>query len=136
MKKFNSLLTGLVLLSLSTLALAAKNPISVHVLNQQNGLPTPNVTVTLEREAGDNWVLLNTATTADNGRINALYPAEKPLKNGVYRVTFETGAWFKKNGTKTFFPKIPVIFKVDGSLSHYHIPLLLSPYGYSTYRGN
>ena len=58
------------------------------------------------------------------------------LEAGIYKVTFKTEDWFKKNKQDTFFPEVPVIFKVDGSVSHYHIPLLLSPYGYSTYRGN
>jgi 5-hydroxyisourate hydrolase len=51
-------------------------------------------------------------------------------------VTFKTEAWFNQQKQQTFFPEVPVIFKVDGTVKHYHIPLLLSPYGYSTYRGN
>lgn len=54
----------------------------------------------------------------------------------MYKVTFKTGGWFKQHNQKTFFPEVPVIFEVDGSVKHYYIPLLLSPYGYSTYRGN
>lgn len=54
----------------------------------------------------------------------------------MYKVTFKTGDWMKRRNAETFFPEIPVVFEVDGTLSHYHIPLLLSPFGYSTYRGN
>lgn len=136
MKTLKLLFAGILLYSLSTLAFAAKNPISVHVLNLQDGLPSPDVTVTLERKDGKSWDLLNTDTTNDRGRISALYPADQSLENGVYRVTFETGEWFKQHDAQTFFPKVPAIFAVDGSVPHYHIPLLLSPYGYSTYRGN
>lgn len=126
-----------ILLSLgSVAAFAADNPLSVHVLNLQDGLPSPDVKVTLEKQNGGQWVMLNEGTTNEVGRISALYPANKTLETGTYRVTFKTGDWFKAHSTATFFPEVPVIFTVDGSVKHYHIPLLLSPYGYSTYRGN
>lgn len=60
----------------------------------------------------------------------------KVLEKGTYRVTFMTGDWFEAHDTASFFPEVPVIFEVDGTVPHYHIPLLLSPYGFSTYRGN
>lgn len=115
---------------------AAGNPLSVHVLNLQDGLPSPGVNVTLEKQEADGWAALNSATTNEQGRITALYPEGKALEKGVYRVTFKTGEWFKQHQAKTFFPEVPVIFEADGSVPHYHIPLLLSPYGFSTYRGN
>lgn len=90
----------------------------------------------LEQQQGENWTKLNSGTTNEQGRIPALFPEGKKLEQGVYRVTFETGDWFKKHDTATFFPEVPVIFSVDASVEHYHIPLLLSPYGFSTYRGN
>ena len=76
------------------------------------------------------------AITSEQGRITALYPQGKSLEKGTYRVTFKTGEWFAKHDMKSFFPKVPVIFEVDGTVPHYYIPLLLSPYGFSTYRGN
>lgn len=136
MKIVRALLVGALLFSASTLAMAARNPVSVHVLNLQDGLPSPGVSVTLEEKEGSAWKLLNTASTNEQGRVNALYPADTKLEKGTYRVTFKTGAWFKQHKAETFFPEVPVIFTVDGSVPHYHIPLLLSPYGYSTYRGN
>ena len=129
-------LIGSVMLAACQLAVAADNPLSVHVLNLQDGLPSAGVTVTLEKQDGKDWTLLNTGSTNQQGRIPALYPADKALEQGTYRVTFQTGEWFKQHKMATFFPEIPVIFMVDGSVAHYHIPLLLSPYGYSTYRGN
>lgn len=90
----------------------------------------------MEQKQGDNWVELNSAVTNEQGRITALYPEGNALEKGTYKVTFETGDWFKKHDTETFFPEIPVIFSADGKLDHYHVPLLLSPYGFSTYRGN
>lgn len=136
MTLFKQLCAGALLASLSSLALAAGNPLSVHVLNLENGLPSPGVEVTLEKQAGNAWQALNSATTNEQGRITALFPEGRSLEKGTYRVTFKTGEWFAEHQATTFFPEVPVIFSADGSVPHYHIPLLLSPYGYSTYRGN
>lgn len=125
---------ALVATSLSTFGFA--NPLSVHALNQETGLPSSNVTVTLEAQQGEKWVKLNEAKTDSNGRIKEFYPKDTALQKGVYKVTFKTGDWFKANNQRTFFPEVPVVFVIDGALEHYHIPLLLSSYGYSTYRGN
>ena len=114
----------------------AENPLSVHILNQETGLPSSDVTVTLEAQQGEKWIKLNEQKTDSNGRIKELYPKDTNLQKGVYKVTFKTGDWFKANNQRTFFPEVPVVFTVDGTLDHYHIPLLLSSYGYSTYRGN
>lgn len=133
---FNKIAAGLVLAGSSVLAMAAQNPLSVHVLNLQDGLPSPGVKVVLEKKDGAKWDALNTGVTNEQGRIPALYPADKALEKGTYRVTFETGEWFASHKMKTFFPEVPVIFEVDGAVAHYHIPLLLSPFGFSTYRGN
>ncbi|MEW4937980.1 hydroxyisourate hydrolase [Acinetobacter baumannii] len=113
-------------LFIASATFAQTNPLSVHVLNLETGLPSSQVEVVLEKNTNNQWV----------SRITALYPENKKLEQGVYKVTFKTEDWFKKNKQQTFFAEVPVIFKVDGSVNHYHIPLLLSPYGYSTYRGN
>lgn len=136
MNTLKTLLAGAVLSALSSAVFAAGNPLSVHVLNLQDGLPSPGVSVTLEKQDGEDWSKLNTGTTNEQGRITALYPEGKTLEKGTYRVTFKTGEWFKSHQAATFFPEVPVIFEADGSVPHYHIPLLLSPYGFSTYRGN
>lgn len=122
--------------SLSHLAGAATNPLSVHVLNLQDGLPSPEVVVTLEKLSGDSWSLINTGVTDAQGRIAGLFPHDAKFDKGTYRVTFKTGKWFASRKQNTFFPEIPVIFTADGSVAHYHVPLLVSQYGYSTYRGN
>jgi 5-hydroxyisourate hydrolase len=133
MKKF---IVALAFGSLCHAASAANNPLSVHVLNLQDGLPSSEVVVTLEKLSDDRWSLLNTASTDAQGRIAALFPQDAKFEAGTYRVTFKTGKWFADHKQKSFFPEIPVIFTADGSVPHYHVPLLLSPYGYSTYRGN
>ncbi len=126
----------LVLFLTASIAYSANNPLSVHVLNTQDGLPSPNVQVTLEQMKDGKWIELSSALTDKQGRVTALYPEGKKLDHGTYKVTFKTGQWFKGKNIETFFPEIPIVFNVDGTLDHYHIPLLLSPYGYSTYRGN
>jgi 5-hydroxyisourate hydrolase len=136
MTSLKTLCASLVLAGLSSLAMAADNPLSVHVLNLNDGLPSPDVQVTLEKQNGNQWAALNDGVTNQQGRITALYPRDKALEKGTYRVTFKTGDWFEAHNTASFFPEVPVIFEVDGTVPHYHIPLLLSPYGFSTYRGN
>jgi len=114
----------------------AQSPVSVHVLNLENGLPSADVNVVLEAQQNGKWVQIAKATTNEQGRITALFPEDKPVENTLYKVTFKTGEWFKKNKQEAFFTEVPVIFKMDSSVKHYHIPLLMSSYGYSTYRGN
>lgn len=133
------------LMSVSAFSMAAtseksatpmKNPVSVHVLNLQTGIPSEGVTVVLDKKEGDKWVKLNSAVTSQDGRINALYPDGKEIQPGDYRVTFETGKYYADHNEDTFFPEIPVIIHVPKAGEHYHVPLLLSQYGYSTYRGS
>lgn len=134
-KMMKKLILATSALLFSGLALA-QNPLSVHVLNIETGLPSSKVAVVLEAQQGDKWVKLNEGITNEQGRISELYPKDSTLKKGVYKVTFKTGEWSKDNNKRTFFPEIPVVFTIDGTLDHYHVPLLLSSYGYSTYRGN
>ena len=117
-------------------AAAADNPLSVHILDLQSGQPTAGVGVTLEQRDGPHWRALGNAVTDAQGRVRALYPAGKPLAAGAYRIVFKTGEHYAKLRQPTFFDQIPVEFKVADTAQHYHIPLLLSPFGYSTYRGN
>ncbi|TBL61557.1 hydroxyisourate hydrolase [Hafnia paralvei] len=130
------LLASLISLTATAGAEQIKNPLSVHILNQQTGLPSAGVTVTLEHKEGDKWVNLSSAVTDEDGRIPALYPAQKTMALGDYKVTFKTGAYFSALKQDTFFPEIPVVFHVTKMNQHLHVPLLLSQYGYSTYRGS
>ena len=136
MKTLSMTLAALSLSSLCNLAFADGNPLSVHVLNLENGLPSAGVSVTLEQQVGDQWQSLSEGVTNQQGRITELFPADRSMKPGEYRVVFKTGDYYKKAGRETFFPEVPVIFQVKQADQHYHIPLLLSPYGFSTYRGS
>ncbi len=121
---------------ISAFSFAASNPLSVHILDLQTGQPMPGVAVTLEQKKGADWAQINSGVTNEQGRIVALYPATQALSVGIYRVVFKTGKHYAQLNQKTFFVEIPVEFNLDKVDEHYHIPLLLSPYGYSTYRGN
>jgi 5-hydroxyisourate hydrolase len=122
----------------ANVANAAGAGLSVHVLDQQTGMPATAVRVTLDaRNAADGaWHPISQGTTDADGRIKALLPDGQALATGDYRVTFDTGAYFSKHSTPAFFPEVPVVFHVRDAKQHYHIPLLLSPFGFSTYRGS
>ncbi|HKG95081.1 MAG TPA: hydroxyisourate hydrolase [Gemmatimonadaceae bacterium] len=113
--------------------------ISTHVLDTALGRPAAGMPVVLERaEAGEGastGVLARAATDAD-GRVRELLPAGAVLAAGTYRLTFETGAYFEALGTDGFYPRVAILFTVRDPTQHHHVPLLLSPFGYATYRGS
>lgn len=113
------------------------NGISTHVLDTSVGRPAAGVPIVLERkdDQGD-WKELNRATTNADGRVADLLPAGTRLAAGLYRLTFGTGTYFKKRKADGFYPHVTIVFQVDDAKQHYHVPLLLSPFGYSTYRGS
>ncbi len=117
----------------------SQNPLSVHVLDLQTGQPSPGIQVDLERrgERGE-WLPLGSGVTDAQGRIRALVPASalSQWAVGDYRVIFRTGDFYARQRQSSFFPEIPVVFRVESAQQHYHVPLLLSLYGFSTYRGN
>ena len=112
------------------------SPITTHVLDTSQGRPAAGVKVTLTVKATRGWKELGSGTTHADGRLGDLLPAGARLAPGTYRLTFEAGAYFRSAGTLTFYPEVMVLFEVRDPSQHYHVPLLLSPYGYSTYRGS
>ena len=114
-----------------------KSFISTHILDTSRGKPAAGVTVILEMKgkSGD-WSKVASATTDPDGRINSLFPEGVPLEKGMYRLTFETASYFRSVQTESFYPYVQIAFEVKESSAHYHVPLLLSPFGYSTYRGS
>ncbi len=110
--------------------------ISTHVLDLSLGRPAAGVAVTLERLAGDDFGLIGAALTDVDGRVADLLPAGLALEAGRYRITFQSGAYFQATARSTFYPRIQVEFQIADAMQHYHVPLLLSPWGYSTYRGS
>ena len=111
--------------------------ISTHVLDTSAGRPAAGVRVTLARRAADDsWTAIPQAETDGDGRVGSLLPEGEPLSAGTYRVRFETGDYFSGEGRGTFHPFVEIVFSVADPGEHYHVPLLLSPYGYTTYRGS
>ena len=96
MKSLRIAVAALGLSALSSLTLAAGNPLSVHVLNLENGLPSPGVNVTLEKHVGKDWQPLAQGVTNEQGRIGELFPGKQAFEAGEYRVVFKTGEYFKK----------------------------------------
>jgi 5-hydroxyisourate hydrolase len=90
--------------------------------------------VVLERAADSGWQAVGRASTDADGRANDLLSCAP--QGGRYRLTFDTGAYFRASGVPGFYPEVAVTFAVDSGDDHYHVPLLLSPFGYSTYRGS
>jgi len=109
--------------------------LTTHILDTSIGKPAQGVSIVLEQKISGSWNKLADGTTNADGRIANLLPADKIMDNGVYRLIFDTKSYFDKQNLKSFYPGITVEFEItDGS--HYHVPLLLNPYGYSTYRGS
>ena len=91
----------------------------------------------LEHRGPDGWSAVGTGQTDADGRLRlADGPSGPGFEPGVYRITFDSGAYFAARGTPSFYPEITVTFEMTGDGGHYHVPLLLSPFAYSTYRGS
>lgn len=102
--------------------------LSTHVLDAARGRPAGDVGVRLERSDGATWTLLSSARTDTDGRISGWTPGA-----GVHRLVFDTGGYL---GPDAFFPDVSVVFRISDPDEHHHVPLLLSPFAYSTYRGS
>jgi 5-hydroxyisourate hydrolase len=114
----------------------AETTISTHVLDVAFGAPAADITVTLERIHDSGAVaVISTAVTNADGRVPSFTPSGGALLGGSYRLCFDVAPYFAATRRKTFYAEICIHFKVDAG-QHYHVPLLLSPFGYSTYRGS
>ena len=111
--------------------------ITTHVLDISRGRPARGVAVSLERETSDGgWQQIGKGATDADGRARDLMTDGSVLSEGVYRLTFGTGAYFAAQKIESFYREVVIAFTVSDSAHHYHVPLLLSPFGYSTYRGS
>jgi 5-hydroxyisourate hydrolase len=117
--------------------MSTRSPITTHVLDTSIGRPAANVPVTLSREHDEgHWELLAERNTDVDGRVADLL-APGSLRPGTYRLRFATASYFASVGVDDFFyPWAEIVFTVHDSQQHYHVPLLLNPFGYSTYRGS
>lgn len=109
--------------------------VTSHVLDTSKGKPAAGVQVVLYHNNGDTYTQIAAAFTDADGRVSGLLPLSEPLAEGNYKLGFSTGDYFKREGISSFYPWIDIVFTIIDS-SHYHIPLLVSPFGYSSYRGS
>lgn len=115
-----------------------KYQLSSHILDIAKGFPAPGVTIELEKwsETSSKWEFADRKVTDANGRVKDFLKQDDRISNkGTYKLIFLTAPYFKQQGQKTFYPRIEVIFQITDN-THYHVPITLSPYGYSTYRGS
>ena len=110
--------------------------LSTHVLDTSVGLPARGVAVALDAYTDGAWRPLARGDTDDDGRLRLIDDERAALDDGTYRLSFDTGAYFAQTDTPTFFPAVTLTFEIEGAPAHQHVPLLLAPYAYSTYRGS
>ena len=110
--------------------------ITTHILDTSKGKPAEGVRVTLEKPGdGREWISIANGVTDADGRITDLLRTDNMLDPGHYRLTFETASYFAAQKTGRFYPFVQIVFEITDA-AHYHIPLLLNPFGYTTYRGS
>lgn len=110
--------------------------ITTHVLDTSRGRPATGIDVVLEQLVGGQWEEIGRGRTDEDGRVRALGTNPTSLTAGTYRLIFDTAAFFRALETRAFYPQVTIAFEISDVREHYHVPLLLSPYGYSTYRGS
>ena len=111
--------------------------ITTHILDLSRGRPASGVRIVLEfYRHPEGWTQVGTGETDADGRLRELLGPDQTILSGVYRLTFQTRAYFMAQQVESFFPEVTIVFHVQDPTQHYHVPLLLSPFGYSTYRGS
>jgi len=113
------------------------NAITTHVLDTSLGRPAEGVSVRLEFKMADGaWNKIAEDTTDTDGRASRLLPSSFQVQSGVYRLSFDIKTYFAAHNVVGFYPEVSIVFTITDPSEHYHVPLLLSPFGYSTYRGS
>lgn len=109
--------------------------LTTHILDTSRGIPAAGVSVVLFQQENNNWKEIASGITNDDGRIADLIKKDVMLTAGNYKLLFETKAYFDKQSIRSFYPFVEIVFTI-AEKEHYHVPLLLNPFGYSTYRGS
>ena len=127
--RFKKLLTG------ANFDFLKVSQITTHVLDTAFGLPGKDISIRMQAMKNGTWQTIAQGITNADGRIPDLLPQERILKPDTYKMVFDTGSYFGKQNLKTFYPAVEIIFNTFDD-AHYHVPLLVNPFGYSTYRGS
>lgn len=109
--------------------------ITTHILDTSLGKPAEGVLIELQEPNDNGWKTIGKGHTNSDGRIAGLLADDITLSPGHYRMLFHTGPYYQNLKTTSFYPEVSIVFEVFDD-SHYHVPLLLNPFGYSTYRGS
>ncbi len=109
--------------------------ITTHILDTSIGRPARAVHINLQQPRDNGWETISSGITDEDGRVSGLLKQDQLLPKGIYRMEFHTGSYFQAKGLKSFYPYVHIVFDIQDE-DHYHIPLLLNPYGYTTYRGS
>ncbi|MFI5133082.1 MAG: hydroxyisourate hydrolase [Chitinophagales bacterium] len=109
--------------------------LTTHILDTTQGRPADGVIVILYQQQLKGWIEIAKGITNSDGRVASLLKKDVLLEHGIYKLKFETQEYFNQLAVQTFYPYVEIVFDIT-SEEHYHVPLLLSPYGYSTYRGS
>ena len=110
--------------------------ITTHVLDTAAGRPAAGIAVRLERRLSNTWHPVAAGITDDDGRLRTLLPPDYPFEAGEYRLVFATGTYYAAHGVESFHPEVAIAFDVRRPQEHFHVPLLVAPHGYTTYRGS
>jgi len=110
--------------------------ITSHILDTSIGRPAADVSITLSQQSTDAWLKLGSGQTNADGRVTSFMDSTDPLPAGIYKLTFSISSYYLAQGRESFYPHVDVVFEIAGDGQHYHVPLLLNPFGYSTYRGS
>lgn len=110
--------------------------LTTHILNTARGEPASGLTVICEVDRDGQFQEVARGTSDTDGRLKSLFPNGEVATTGLYRLTFETGSYFRMLGERSLYPQVQILFQVELGGGHYHIPLLISPFGYTTYRGS
>ena len=116
--------------------MSATSQITTHVLDTTRGLPAANLPITLFQQTASGWTKLSEGVTNQDGRLSNLLEVGEALEAGTYRMHFETQTYYQASNDKGFYPYVDIVFNLEAGGTHYHIPLLLTAFGYSTYRGS
>lgn len=110
--------------------------ITSHILDTSRGKPAEGVLITLMQQQGDDWLMLGTGSTDADGRVSDFTGINEALPAGIYKLTFYLSDYYQAMQQASFYPYVDVAFEIGDDGQHYHVPLLLNPFGYSTYRGS